>query len=124
MSRRTDRVSNLLRQELSTLIQRELRDPRLGGMVTVTAVETAQDLQTARVFISTLGGREEREAAVKALSKAAGFLRRALRDRVDLRPIPELRFQADSSIEEGARVSGLLDQVAAERSAASEAYEQ
>lgn len=116
MSRRTDRVSNLLRRELSTLIQRELNDPRLGGLVSVTTVETTPDLLTARVFISALGGKEERESAVRALGKAEGFLRRALRDRLEMRPIPALLFEADASIEEGVNVSTLIDHVAAERS--------
>lgn len=113
MSRRTDRVSSLLRKELSELIQHELKDPRLSGLVTVTAVETAADLKTARVFISVLGDAEARQTAVAGLSSASGFLRRSLRDRVELRPIPELSFEGDASIEEGARVVALLDEVAA-----------
>lgn len=113
MSRRTDRVSSLLRKEISELIQHELNDPRLAGLVTVTAVETAPDLKTARVFISVLGDAEARQTAVAGLSSASGFLRRNLRDRVELRPIPDLQFEGDASIEEGARVAALLDQVTA-----------
>lgn len=124
MSRRTDRVSSLLRKELSELIQHEIRDPRLAGLVTVTAVETEPDLKTARVFISVLGDAEARRTAVAGLTSASGFLRRSLRDRVELRPIPELSFAGDASMEEGARVVALLDEVAAIGTAETQSVEQ
>ena len=112
MSRRTDRVNSLLRDELSILIQREMRDPRVGTLVSVTAVETATDLQYARVFVSVLGSKDERDSVLKALTAASGFLRKKLSERLDMRQIPELRFVNDTSIEEGQRLLALMDQVA------------
>ena len=120
MSRRTDRLNSLLRDELSVLIQREVRDPRVGTLVSVTAVETATDLQTARVFVSVLGDKKEREASVKALNTASGFLRKKLSERVEMRQVPSLQFMADKSIEEGQKLLALIDQVASESKGASQ----
>ncbi|MSP78638.1 MAG: 30S ribosome-binding factor RbfA [Dehalococcoidia bacterium] len=113
MSRRTDRVNSLLREELSLLIQREMNDPRVGTLVSITAVETSADLQTARVFVSVFGGKEDRDPVMKALTAASGFLRKKLRDRLEMRQVPELHFTVDTSIEEGQRLLTLIDQVTA-----------
>src|SRR5262245_49771221 len=92
-----------------------MRDPRVGTLVSVTAVETATDLQTARVFVSVLGSKQERDEVLKGLTAASGFLRKKLRERLDMRQVPELRFVTDTSIEEGQRLLNLMDQVAEER---------
>lgn len=113
MPERLRRVNELLREELSDLIQREIKDPRLNKLLTVTEVETSPDLRHARVFVSLLGSPEERNEVMRALQSAASFLRRELRGRVRLHHIPELSFRYDDRIEEGARILSLLNEVKA-----------
>lgn len=116
MSRRTLRVNDLLRAELSDILRREVRDPRLDTMVSITEVETSQDLRHAKVHVSIFGSEEERGAAMEALTAARPFLQRLLRQRLpDLRLIPELSFHRDDSIERGVRLSQMLDELARER---------
>ena len=111
MNRRLLRLNDTLRREISEMIFRELKDPRLGAMVTVTGVETSPDLRQARVHVSVLGSLEERKAALSGLRSASRFMRREIGDRLDLRYSPELIFMYDDSIERGARVLALLDEV-------------
>jgi ribosome-binding factor A len=108
MTRRIDRINGLLRQEISYLLARELKDPRLSGLVSITQVETSVDLRHARVFVSVLGSREEKEAALRGLTSASGFLRRELRERLSLKYIPELKFVLDESIERAAQVLRIM----------------
>ena len=116
MTRRTDRVNGVLRQEISLLLSRELNDPRLSGVVSVTRVETSGDLHYSRVFISVLGSRDDKVAALDGVRSATGFMRRELRTRLSLRQIPELHFSLDESIEEAEHLFGLIDQLTAEAS--------
>ncbi len=109
-SRRSQRVADLVREELSTLLLLEAHDPAVKG-VTVTSVEMSPDLQSARVYFSVLGGEEERNHAAEGLARASGYLRREVGRRCGLRYAPELHFIADLSIERGARVEELLAQV-------------
>src|SRR5215212_10266605 len=110
MSRRTLRVNELLRDQISDILRREARDPRLETMVSITDVETSQDLRHAKVHISVLASNEERDAAMKALTAAGPFIHRRLRQRLpDLRLIPELSFHRDDSIERGARLTEVLN---------------
>jgi ribosome-binding factor A len=113
-SRRVERLNELLRDEISDLIRRELRDPRLAGLISITQVETAGDLSSAKVFISVLGSEEDRKAALAALRGATGFFRHMLLPRLRLRRVPDLVFRADISLERGDRVLRLLKQIAAE----------
>jgi ribosome-binding factor A len=115
MSRRTDRLSGLFRSELSQLIRSELRDPRIAEMISITSVDVSPDLENARVFVSVLADREEQAASLAALNHAAPFLRRRLIERIHIRRIPVLHFEADHTIEEGARMLELMKKVAAER---------
>ncbi|MCA9830555.1 MAG: 30S ribosome-binding factor RbfA [Dehalococcoidia bacterium] len=109
MTRRTERVNELLREELSALIARELKDPRLGsGLVTVTEVQVAPDLRAATVFVSHLGPESERKEVLRGLQSAAPFLHNELVRRLDLRRVPDFRFQFDPSIERGARLAELI----------------
>jgi ribosome-binding factor A len=110
-SRRIERVNDLLRSELSELIGRTLKDPRVAGLVSLTEVETSADLRHARVYVSVFGSDEERRSTLSALRHAAGFLRHEVAQRVTLRHMPELDFQLDSSIERGDRILQLLRQV-------------
>lgn len=111
MSRRLEKVNHLIRGEISELLQREVKDPRLGGFVTVTGVSTSSDLSHAKVFISVMGEEEEKNEALEALNTASGFLRKELSMRLRLRRSPELSFHRDNSIEEGAHVQQLINQV-------------
>ncbi len=110
MTRRTERINEQLREEISDLVMRQLKDPRIGGLVTITEVDVSADLSHAKVFVSVLGTVDEKKSTMKALAAAAGFLQRALRHRLTIRRMPELAFIADDSIEHGARILSLLDQ--------------
>ena len=108
--KRLDRVNQLIKEEISTLLQRELKDPRLG-FVTVTQVETSKDLRQAKVFVSVLGGDEQWKASLAALTSARGFVRNWLRQHLDLRVTPDVEFRADRSMEHAARIQSLLKKV-------------
>ena len=114
MSRRTRQVGEFLREELTDIIRREVKDPRIG-FVTITRVETARDLGSARVWVSVLGTPEEQEAALAALTSAAPWLRRQLAGRLTIRQIPQLVIRHDDSIEAGDRVLRMLKELEAER---------
>ncbi len=104
--KRPGQVGDLVRAELATLIQREVRDPKVG-FVTITGVKLSPDLRHARVYVSVL--EEEREAeSLEALQRAAGFLRRELAARLQLKNVPALVFHADLSLRQGARIEELL----------------
>lgn len=108
--KRLDRVNQLIKEEISTLLQRELKDPRLG-FVTVTQVETTRDLRAARVFVSVLGDEAQWKGSLAALVSARGFIRNWLRHHLDLRVTPELDFRADHSMEHAARIQRLLERL-------------
>lgn len=110
MTRRTERLNDLLRAEISDIILREVKDPRLGGLISVTEVEVTPDLSHARVFVSVMGNEEERVAAFKALDSARFFVRRELTHRVKARRIPELAFLRDDSLERGAHLLSLIQE--------------
>jgi ribosome-binding factor A len=111
-TRRMARVNDLIRREISELILREVRDPRLSGLLSVTRVETSPDLRYAKVFVSLMGSDEEKRQAEDGLAAASGFLRRGLGDRVVLRYVPQLTFLLDDSIEKGSQMLELIKQVA------------
>lgn len=114
MSQRTDRLDSQIQAELMDLMQREMKDPRIG-FATVTRVETARDLGHARVWISVYGDEEARAASISAMTDAAPWLRRRLGERLKLRHVPELSVRRDDSIEEGDRILRLLRQIDEER---------
>jgi ribosome-binding factor A len=105
--RRTDRINELLREEIAVLVRDEVRDPRVG-LATVTAVETSPELDHARVYIRTVGGEEEQEAVLAGLRSAAPFVRGQLGKRLRMRRVPELHFQYDRMLDEAARIEQLL----------------
>jgi ribosome-binding factor A len=107
-------VADLVREVLADLVRREVRDPRVG-VVTVTAVRVSPDLKHARVFVSSLGDPDAREASVAALNHAASFLRRSLGKAVRLKYVPDLVFVADTALDTGLRVERLLDEIRDER---------
>ena len=107
MSQRTDRLDSQIRQELMDLLQREMKDPRLG-FATIIRVETARDLGHARVWVSVLGTDVEREKTMQALKVATPWLRRKLGERLSLRHVPELSMREDDSIASGDRVLQII----------------
>ena len=111
MAHRIERINNLIRQEISELLRREIKDPRLNHFVAVTAVSTSADLKHAKVFVSCISSKEEREETLNALTAASGFFRRELTKLLRLRRIPELSFHWDDSIERGDRLLRLIDQI-------------
>lgn len=105
------RINQAVQRELSNIIRTEVKDPRVGIMTSVTAVDVATDLKTCKVYISVLGNKEEKQETMKALENAMGFIRRALASNLNLRNTPELRFIEDDSIEYGVNMSELIDKV-------------
>ena len=112
MSRRTERVNDLIRDELSELLLREVRDPRLDGkLVSITHVDVTPDLFNARVFVSIMGDKTEQTQALRALNAAVAFFHRELKARLVMRRVPFLTFMEDTSIAEGARMLDILNEV-------------
>ncbi len=117
MAHRIERVNSLVRHELSQLLQRQAKDPRLGDFIAVTEVFISADLKYAKVFVSRIGTEEEKRETLSVLSAASGFFRRELARRLKLRYTPELSFHWDDSIERGDHLLQLIDRVSLEKSA-------
>ncbi|MDT8398853.1 MAG: 30S ribosome-binding factor RbfA [Pseudomonadales bacterium] len=114
VSKRLDKISDLLRKELALLIQTEIRDPRVG-MASVTAVKVSRDLAYANVYVTILGksNADEAKEGIEALNRAGGFLRSLLARNINLRSTPKLKFIYDDSVAKGHYLSGLIDQAIA-----------
>ena len=112
MTARTDRLDQLLRQEIGAILAKDVQDPRIG-FVTVTDVETAPDLSTARIWVSIIGQPAERDLTVKALQHALPFVRHELGSRIRIRRIPELLLRVDDTLQRGTRVLQLLAELEA-----------
>jgi ribosome-binding factor A len=110
-SRRIDRINGLLRQEISELLSREIKDPRLEGVISITQVKTSSDLRSARVYVSVLGDEAAKQSAMEGIQSAATFLRRELRDRLTLRHVPHMKFVLDESIEDADHLLRIMDQI-------------
>ncbi|GIZ12276.1 30S ribosome-binding factor RbfA [Pseudomonas sp. NCCP-436] len=112
---RTQRVGDQMQRELAVLIQREIKDPRLG-LVTITAVEVSRDLSHAKVFITVMGKDDPEQILLnlEILSEAAGYLRMLLGKLMKVRSIPQLHFHYDASIRRGAELSALIERAVAE----------
>lgn len=111
MSRRTDRINELLRREISQLLARQIKDPRLHGVISVTQVDTSHDLRNAQVFLSVMGDAAAKQSALDGVLSAAAFIRRELRGRLALRYTPFLRFALDDSMEHGDQLLRLMDTI-------------
>ena len=108
--RRTDRVSALIQRELSDIIQRELKDPRVG-FCTISQVQVSTDLRYADVKVSVVGDKQQKRKSITGLKSAAGFLRREVVQRIGLRHAPELRFELDDSVDQLMRIDRLLKRI-------------
>ena len=115
-SRRIERINHLLRGEISQMLSRELSDPRLGPMISVTEVITAPDMGHAQVYVSHLVSSDNKNEILAALSSAAGFIHNELVHRLSMKIVPELSFSWDASIEHGAHLLKLIEQVVPESS--------
>jgi len=112
MSQRTDRVDELLRQEIGTLLSKEVQDPRIG-FATITDVETSPDLRHAKVWVSVIGQKADRDETLRALSDAMPFIRHELGKRLRIQRIPDLHVRLDDSAERGTRILHLLHELEA-----------
>ena len=110
MTQRTDRIDELLRQEIGKALEREVTDPAIG-FVTVTDVETSQDLAHAKVWVSVIGSEEVRKATLVALRRAMPFIRHGLGSKIQMRRIPQLDVRLDESIQRGSRVLQILSEL-------------
>lgn len=105
---RKHRVADEIQKTLAFLVQNELKDPRVG-MVTIVAVRVSKEFETAKVYYTTLGDQAEKDKTHQGLTAAAGFLRSELARRLRLRTTPRLAFEYDASVENGNRLSSLID---------------
>ncbi|AWN72653.1 30S ribosome-binding factor RbfA [Legionella anisa] len=107
--KRTDRIAEMIQRKLAQIIPKEVKDPRLTGFVTISAVKVAADLGHAKVYFTVLN--DDKKTAVAILNAAASYLRSALARSITLRTVPQLHFVYDESIEYGQRLSRLIDEV-------------
>ena len=108
------RINSEVLKELSRIISREIKDPRISPMTTVVAVEVAPDLKTCKAYISVLGSKGEQEDTLEGLRSAQGYIRRELAHSINLRNTPDIRFIPDQSIEYGVSMSEKIDRINAD----------
>ncbi|NMB33051.1 MAG: 30S ribosome-binding factor RbfA [Clostridium sp.] len=106
---RLARISGEIKKEISNIIQNDLKDPRLSQLISVTDVNVTKDLRYAKVRISVMGSEEDKNNSIEGLKSAAGFIRREIGHRVQLRHTPEIQFELDNSIERGAYITKLIN---------------
>jgi len=107
---RRARIADQIQRELAEVIRLELRDPRVGSMVTITGVELSRDQSHAKVFFTVLGAPSDVDHAREGLRRAAGFLRTQLAHRLTTRTVPDLAFEYDESVERGVRLTRLIEE--------------
>jgi ribosome-binding factor A len=110
MSTRQEKVKELLKIEVSDILRKEIKDPRLG-FITITDAQVSKDLRHAKVFVSVMGTEEEKKTSLGILQGAAGFIRREFGHRVSMKVIPEIVFGFDTAVEQGSRIFELLQKV-------------
>jgi ribosome-binding factor A len=109
-SRRPQRLGLQIQQEISLMISRNIKDPRIG-LVTITGVDMSPDLRHARVYVSVMGTEQQKEEGLQALNHAAGWIRHELGQRIRMRHLPEVVFRADTSLEYGEHIDSLLNKL-------------
>ena len=108
---RADRINEEMRKEISSIIQNDVRDPRITAMVSVTKVDVTKDLKYAKVFVSLFGKEEEKKSTFDALKSSLGYIRREIGHRINLRNTPELVLEIDNTIEHGMHIDALLHKI-------------
>ncbi|GAB60374.1 30S ribosome-binding factor RbfA [Rheinheimera nanhaiensis] len=112
---RVDRLSQQMKKEMAVILQREIKDPRLHSMITVSDVEVSRDLSHAKVFVTFLGLADDKvEDNLKILNDASGFVRSLIGKRIQARIVPHIRFVFDESLNEGIRMANLVSNARAE----------
>jgi len=109
MVERINRVSEEIKKEISSIIRNELKDPRLSTLISITGANVTKDLKYAKVYVSVLGDENEKKDSLTALKSAAGFIRREIGHRINMRYTPEILFELDTSIEHGAYINKLIN---------------
>lgn len=117
MSRKTERVASILQRELAMIILRELDDPRLVGMPSITHVKVSEDLSAADIYVTIMGSEGKQTAALNALKHSAGMMRSRLSEDLEMRQVPYLKFHIDQSLKKERQVLDLLRKVADENAA-------
>lgn len=111
MSRRVDRINGLLREELSQLLSRQVNDPRITGVITITHVQTSNDLRNARVFVSVFGDAKTKRNTLVGIQSASTYLRHELKGKLSLRYVPFMKFELDESMEDADNLLRIMDQL-------------
>lgn len=111
---RTERLAGLIKEELGKMLQKEIKDPRIG-FASITKVKVSRDRSHAKIYISIFGDESQQKNTMAGLESAKGFIRLELGKRIRSRHTPELQFIVDSSLEEGARILSLLSEISGER---------
>lgn len=115
VKRRTDRLNSLLKEVISEVIKRDVRNPHVSELVTVTRVQISKDLRHAKVYISIIGSEQQKETTMQALTSAAGFIAVQASQKVVMRFFPELNFKLDDSVDKHMRVEKILGTISQER---------
>ena len=111
MANRNYRLAGEIKRDFTDIFEHKIRDPHVDSMVSVTDVEVSNDLSYAHVYVSKLGTAKERDELLEALTKANGYIRSALSQRLKIRKVPELRFSLDNSLEYGATIEKILGEL-------------
>ena len=109
--KRTKRIANEIKKEISQMMLVDMKDPRIDSLASITDVELSNDLEVAKIYLSSLGDHDAKQDLVDGMTNATGFIKRELGNRLKLRHVPELRFYVDDSIERGMYISSLSDDV-------------
>lgn len=115
MKVRPNRIGEEIKKELVLLIRNGIKDPRVDSLISITDVEVTRDLSYATVYISRYGSETERQDALEGMKAAAGFMRSELSKRLKLRTVPELIFKLDDSLQYGAKIETILQQIQREQ---------
>lgn len=111
MFSRVDRIRKALIKEISDIIQRHVKDPRISGIVSVTDIDLSSDYKYAKVYVSVYGTEEQKEQTMESLQDCSPYIRSEVGKRIRLRHTPELEFRIDDSLERGTRITDLIDKI-------------
>jgi len=112
---RVIRISEEIKREVSDIIQNELKDPRVTGLISVTKAVATKDMRYAKIYVSIMADAEEQKSILQGLKNAAGFIRKEVGQRINIRYTPEIIFELDNSIEYGIKISNILKQISTDK---------